>query len=348
MNRCDIAVLIGHDSNELLPALETALTMRDEQQQQTASDNSTQPPCPTVWLIAMGNTSQAVDYAREGLFRGADNAVVLSDPLFEGRDEGALVGIVGKLLEDSFATVITSGQSGECRPRNAHLVLRYKRAKTANERTPEEPYDYLYDQRPHLIIPVWDAAKVGLTVDNLPEELLHSGESLRTKWGKRSEPTVILHDPNSTQWIDEVAQMLLDNRPARLSRRLRDAQIVVGGGYGVGSAEGFESLGEFAAEIKARMGATRAAVDAEFCAAKLMIGPTGERIHPKIYIACGISGQVQHIAGIAEGTTIISINTDPEAPIVEIADWVIVGSIEDVVPLLMERYKELRSKQNTK
>jgi electron transfer flavoprotein alpha subunit len=92
------------------------------------------------------------------------------------------------------------------------------------------------------------------------------------------------------------------------------------------------------------MGATRAAIDSEFCPAKLMIGPTGERIKPKVYIACGISGQIQHMAGIAENTTIIAINTDPEAPIIEQADLSIIGPVEEVIPKLLECYRAVRNR----
>lgn len=342
MNTNNIALLVGHDANELLPALEAALSLRQERCAELTEGGTSE--LPEVVLFSLGNTPTAADNAREGLFRGADKAVVISDPLFEGRDESVLLSVVADLLGSRFSTVITSGQSNDCRPRNAHLVLRYKRAKTPLERSTSDPYNHIYESRPHLTIPIWSATDIGLTPDNIPEALLFSGDGIRTKWGKRSEPTIIHFEADNTEWADEVVQLLFEARPARLSRRLRDAQLVVGGGYGVGSAEGFESLSNFASEIKARMGATRAAVDAEFCPAKLMIGPTGERIHPKVYIACGISGQVQHIAGIAEGTTIISINTDPEAPIVELADWVIVGSIEEVVPMLLDKYRALRSK----
>lgn len=88
------------------------------------------------------------------------------------------------------------------------------------------------------------------------------------------------------------------------------------------------------------MGASRAAVDAGWVDADRQIGQTGVTVHPKVYIACGISGQIQHIAGMQDSGIIISINTDPEAPINRIADYVITGSAEDVVPKLIKYYKE--------
>ena len=84
----------------------------------------------------------------------------------------------------------------------------------------------------------------------------------------------------------------------------------------------------------------RAAVDAGFCDHDLQIGQTGVTVHPKVYIACGISGQIQHLAGMQDSKIIISINTDPNAPINTIADYVITGSVEDVLPRLIKYYKE--------
>lgn len=331
MDKRVIGVIVTDRSSDFLPTLETALKMRDESEEPSL-----------VALCAIGSDNSAAERAKEGLFRGADYAAVISDPLFEGVSEMALLPIIEERVRDRFDTVVTSGQGTDCRPRNAHLVLRYKRATTLAERTEDNPYNYLYDKHPHLTIDSWNAADLGISADDLPKELL--GESTEGVLGWGEHTVINLAEQSDTQWARTVAGLLLANRPQRLSRRLRDAQLVVGGGYGVGSTEGFESLSEFASEVKARMGATRAAVDAEFCPAKLMIGPTGERIHPKLYIACGISGQVQHIAGIAEGTPIVAINTDPEAPIMEIANLAIVGSVEEAVPLILEQYRELRGK----
>ena len=88
------------------------------------------------------------------------------------------------------------------------------------------------------------------------------------------------------------------------------------------------------------MGASRAAVDAGYCEHALQIGQTGVTVRPKVYIACGISGAIQHVAGMKESGIVISINTDPEAPINQIADYVITGSVEEVVPKFIKYYKE--------
>lgn len=121
---------------------------------------------------------------------------------------------------------------------------------------------------------------------------------------------------------------------------LKGAPIIVAGGYGVGSKENFDLLFKLAKELHGEVGASRAAVDAGWIDHDRQIGQTGLTVHPKVYIACGISGQIQHIAGMQDSGIIISINTDPDAPINKIADYVIVGSVEEVVPKLIKYYKQ--------
>ena len=120
---------------------------------------------------------------------------------------------------------------------------------------------------------------------------------------------------------------------------IKGAQIIVSGGYGVGSRENFKLLYELAEVLGGEVGATRAAVDAGFIEHERQIGQTGVTVRPKLYIACGISGSVQHRAGMDQSGKIISINTDPEAPMNAIADYVINGSVMDVLPKLIKYYK---------
>ena len=108
----------------------------------------------------------------------------------------------------------------------------------------------------------------------------------------------------------------------------------------MGSKEGFDSLFELARVLHAEVGASRAAVDAGWCEPDRQIGQTGVTVHPKVYIACGISGQIQHIAGMQDSKIIISINSDPDAPINKIADYVITGTVEEVVPKMIKYYRQ--------
>lgn len=133
---------------------------------------------------------------------------------------------------------------------------------------------------------------------------------------------------------------VLDRHVEKAKNNLKGAPIIVAGGYGVGSKEGFDLLYELAKEIHGEVGASRAAVDAGFCDHDLQIGQTGVTVRPKVYIACGISGAIQHVAGMKESGIVISINTDPDAPINQIADYIITGSVEEVVPKMIKYYKQ--------
>ena len=109
---------------------------------------------------------------------------------------------------------------------------------------------------------------------------------------------------------------------------------------GMGSKENFDMLFDLAATLGAEVGASRAAVDAGYIEHERQIGQTGVTVRPKLYIACGISGQIQHIAGMQDSSIIISINSDPNAPINTIADYVITGTVEEVIPKLNKYYKK--------
>ncbi len=121
---------------------------------------------------------------------------------------------------------------------------------------------------------------------------------------------------------------------------IKNSNIIVAGGYGVGSKDNFKMLYELASLIGAEVGGSRAAVDAGFIEHERQIGQTGVTVRPKLYIACGISGQIQHRAGMMESTMIISINNDKNAPINMIADYVIHGDINETLPKLIKYYKK--------
>ena len=123
---------------------------------------------------------------------------------------------------------------------------------------------------------------------------------------------------------------------------LGTAERIVSGGRGLGNAEGFKIIRELANALKAAVGASRAAVDAGWIAYSHQVGLTGKTVHPKLYVACGISGQIQHLAGMSSSGTIVALNTDPECPMMKTASLSVTGDLYELIPLIIAEIKKRR------
>lgn len=141
---------------------------------------------------------------------------------------------------------------------------------------------------------------------------------------------------DDTAFVVRVIERHMENSKVNI----KSSPVIVSGGFGVGSSENFKLLHKLAALLGGEVGASRAAVDAGFAGHERQVGQTGITVRPKLYIACGISGQIQHLAGMMESSIIISINNDPNAPINKIANYVIHGRVENVIPKMIKYYKE--------
>ncbi|MBO7082761.1 MAG: electron transfer flavoprotein subunit alpha/FixB family protein [Bacteroidales bacterium] len=270
----------------------------------------------------------------EGLFpyTSAPHTDILVNLFKEEQPQICLMGatVIGRDLGPRVSSSLTSGLTADCTQLE---IGDFDDIKT------KKHYDnLLYQIRPAF------GGNIVATIVN-PEHrpqmaTVRSGVMQKAIYEGKAKNEVVY--PEVSKYVSPMAYVVkvLDHHVEAAKHNLKGSPIVVAGGYGMGSKEGFDMLFELAKVLHGEVGASRAAVDAGFCDTDRQIGQTGVTVHPKVYIACGISGQIQHIAGMQDSKIIISVNSDPDAPINRIADYVIVGTVEEVVPKLIKYYKQ--------
>ncbi|MBQ6745720.1 MAG: electron transfer flavoprotein subunit alpha/FixB family protein [Bacteroidaceae bacterium] len=250
----------------------------------------------------------------------------------EQQPQIALMGatVIGRDLGPRVSSSLTSGLTADCTQLE---IGDHTDAKTGAEYT-----NLLYQIRPAF------GGNIVATIvnpDHRPQmATVRSGVMQKAVYEGACKKEVVYAEVGKYVSPEAFVVKVLDHHVEAAKHNLKGAKIVVAGGYGMGSKEGFDMLFELAKVLHGEVGASRAAVDAGFCDHDRQIGQTGVTVHPKVYIACGISGQIQHIAGMQDSDIIISINNDPDAPINKIADYVITGTVEEVVPKLIKYYKQ--------
>ena len=270
----------------------------------------------------------------EGLFpyTSAPHTDILGNLFKEETPQIALLGatVIGRDLGPRVSSSLTSGLTADC----TQLEIGDFDDKKSGKH---------YDNLLYQIRPAFGGNIVATIVnpDHRPQmATVRSGVMQKALYEGNAKGEVVY--PDVAKYVPETdfVVKVIDRQVEAAKNNLKAAPIVVAGGYGVGSKENFDMLFQLAKELHGEVGASRAAVDAGWVDHDRQVGQTGVTVHPKVYIACGISGQIQHIAGMQDAGIIISINNDPEAPINKIADYVIVGNVEDVVPKMIKYYKQ--------
>ncbi len=245
--------------------------------------------------------------------------------------------VIGRDLGPRVSSALHSGLTADCTQLEiGSFDMKVKNADGVFE-------DKHYENQLYQIRPAFGGSIIATIVnpDHRPQmATVRDGVMKKEILDENYNGEIVRHDVAKYIPDTDYVVKVIDRHVEAAKNNLKGAPIVVAGGYGVGSKEGFNLLFELAKELHAEVGASRAAVDAGWVDHDRQIGQTGVTVRPKVYIACGISGAIQHIAGMKEAGIIISINSDPEAPINQIADYIINGTVEEVVPKLIKYYKK--------
>lgn len=278
------------------------------------------------------DTVYKVDDRRLYPYTSNPHAAVLINLFKEIKPQIALMGAtcIGRDLGPRVSSALHSGLTADC----TALEI----GDHTDPKTKTDYHDLLYQIRPAF------GGNIVATIVN-PEcrpqmATVREGVMKKEVFDPNHTGEVINLDPAKYVSDTDFVVEIIDRQIAKSKINIKNSPIIVAGGYGVGSKENFQLLFDLANTLGAEVGASRAAVDAGFIEHERQIGQTGVTVRPKLYIACGISGQIQHIAGMQESSIIISINNDPNAPINAIADYVITGNMEDIVPKLIKYYKK--------
>ena len=265
-------------------------------------------------------------------YRTLPHAAVVCGIFKEEQPQIALFGAspVGRDLGPRVSSALHSGLTADC----TSLEI----GSHTDVKTGKEYQNLLYQIRPafggNIIATI-------INPDHRPQmATVREGVMKKEKAKTPGKGVVVQVDANKYLKDSDFVVRIIDRQIEKRKINIKNASVIVAGGYGMGSKENFHLLFDLADVLGAEVGASRAAVDAGMADHARQVGQTGVTVRPKLYIACGISGQIQHTAGMDQSAMIISINSDPEAPINKIADYAIVGDAMEIIPKMIKYYKQ--------
>ncbi len=265
-------------------------------------------------------------------FRTLPHTTVMCGLIKDEKPQIALFGAtpVGRDFAPRVSSALFSGLTADC----TQLVI----GDHTDAKTGKEYKDLLYQIRPAF------GGNIIATIvnpENRPQmATVREGVMRKQEAEKPAAGEVKAIDWKKYLTDADLVVKILDRQIEERKINIKGASVIVAGGYGMGSKENFKLVHELADVLGAEVGASRAAVDAGFTEHARQIGQTGVTVRPKLYIACGISGQIQHTAGMDQSSMIISINSDPNAPINKIADYAITGDVNEIIPKMIKYYKQ--------
>ncbi|MBX6395968.1 MAG: electron transfer flavoprotein subunit alpha/FixB family protein, partial [Alicyclobacillaceae bacterium] len=260
---------------------------------------------------------------------GADKVYLVEDPQLENYIPDAYSAVMERLIRTADPDVVFLAHSAIGRDLAPKLAARFGAGQVSDIVDVVEENGELVFTRPIYAGKAFTKVKVreGKIFATIRPNNLPAGEPEQGRTAAVETVPAQLSPDALRTFIREVV------KKATTGVDLTEAKIIVSGGRGVKSAEGFKPLYELAEVLGAAVGASRGACDAGYCDYSLQIGQTGKVVTPDLYIACGISGAIQHLAGMSNSKVIVAINKDPEAPIFKVANYGIVGDLFEVVPM---------------
>ena len=268
----------------------------------------------------------------------ADRVIMVDDPVLSKFNDAIYAAVVSRLVKKYRPAVLISGATSRGRSIMPRVAVQVEAGLTADctglDIEPET--GLLLQTRPayggNIIAtiksehhrPQMSTVRQGVFKAPVPDKSL-IGNIIREN----------IHDEDKISRLKVLKEIVSKDASINLS----DADVIVTGGRGVKGPDGFEVIEELAKGLKGAVGASRAAVDAGWISYAHQVGQTGQTVHPKIYIACGVSGQIQHLVGMQSSSFIVAINKDPEDPIMKLADVAIVGDLFDIIPELIKVLK---------
>jgi len=293
-----------------------------------------------LWTVLLGYKIK--DRAQELIHRGADKVIVVENPLLENFLDEPYTQVLVDLIQKYKPEILLAGATTIGRALISRVAVKVHAGLTADCTGLEIDSEkkILLQTRPAF---GGNIMATIITPNHRPQMATVRHKVMKeapVDSGRKGEVEVLSYDGKLSSrtklidMIDEVGKTV----------NLAEADIIVSGGRGLGKAENFKIIEELAEVLGAAVGASRAAVDAGWIPYAHQVGQTGRTVCPRLYIACGISGQIQHLVGMQSSDIIVAINKDPEAPIFKVADYGIVGDLFEIVPLLTTRFREVLKK----